>query len=107
MWRSRDALPRRRSTAYQTWVEQFLRFCRDEAGGRWRHPRELGAADVERFLTDLACARRVAASTQNQAMCAIVFLYRRVPADELGEDHLGRFATQRSHRPVRVPTVLS
>jgi integron integrase len=62
---------------------------------------------VEAFLNDLACRRRVAASTQNQALCAIVFLYRQVLADELGENHLGRFAAERARRPARVPTVLS
>jgi integron integrase len=92
---------------YRSWVREFLCFCRDPDDGRWRHPRELGAADVERFLSHLACDRHVSASTQNQATCAIVFLYRRVLVDELGEDHLGRFNAQRSHRPVRVPTVLS
>ena len=90
---------------YQSWVRQFLCFCRD--GPRWRYPRELGAGDVERFLTDLAARRRLSASTQNQALCAIVFLYKQVLADELPEDHLGRFQAERARRPARVPTVLS
>jgi integron integrase len=90
---------------YQDWVGDFLRFCRD--GPRWRHPRELGAADVERYLNHLAAERRVSASTQNQATCAIVFLYRQVFVDELGPEHLGRFCAQRARRPTRLPTVLS
>ncbi len=73
----------------------------------WRHPRELGAVDVGNFLTHLAVERRLAASTQNQAANAIVFLYRHVLADELPADHLGRFVAERSRRPRRVPTVLS
>lgn len=46
---------------YRSWVRQFLAFCR--VGGRWRHPRELGAADVEAFLNRLAADRRLSAST--------------------------------------------
>jgi integron integrase len=110
LMRVRDVALRRRlaSTtidAYQSWIAQYLRFSRD--GQRWRHPRELFAPDVERFLTHLARDRRLSASSQNQAACAIVFLYRQVLADELPQDHLGRFAAERSHRPARVPTVLS
>src|SRR3954471_10586844 len=56
---------------YRSWVRQFLVFCRIE--GRWRHPRELGAADVEAFLNHLAGSRRLSASSQNQEVCAIVF----------------------------------
>jgi site-specific recombinase XerD len=90
---------------YQMWIEQFLRFCRVD--GQWRHPRELNAPQVEAVLTHLARDRKLSASSQNQATCAIVFLYKQVLADELGNDHLGRFEAERSHRPVRVPTVLS
>lgn len=90
---------------YQLWIEQFLRFCRLD--GCWRHPRELMASEVEAFLTHLARDRRLSASSQNQAMCAIVFLYKQVLGDELPEDHLGRFEAERSRRPVRIPTVLS
>jgi hypothetical protein len=46
---------------YQSWVGQFLRFCR--GGGVWRHPRELCGADVAEFLTHLARDRRTSAST--------------------------------------------
>jgi integron integrase len=73
----------------------------------WRHPRELGAVELAAFLSYLANDRKVAASTQNQACNAIVFLYRRVLADELPPDHLGRFVAERSKQPRRVPTVLS
>jgi integron integrase len=90
---------------YQAWIGDFLRFCR--VNGTWRHPRDLYARDVEAFLTHLARDRRLSASSQNQATCAVVFLYKHVLAEELGEDHLGRFQAERSRRPVRVPTVLS
>jgi site-specific recombinase XerD len=108
--RIRDVGLRRRLSnstiaCYQSWCRQFLCFCRD--GSNWRHPRELGAGDVERFLTRLAVRKRVSASTQNQALCAIVFLYKQVLAGELPEKHLGRFEAERARRPTRVPTVLS
>src|SRR5687768_1547673 len=90
---------------YSEWISDFLQFCRDRE--QWRHPRELFAPEVERYLNHLAQARRVSASSQNQALCAIVFLYKQVLADELPEDHLGRFEFQRARRPVRMPTVLS
>lgn len=90
---------------YQSWIVDFLRFSKVE--GRWRTPAELFAADVERYLTHLARDRRVSASTQNQALCAIIFLYKHVLGDQLGEDHLGRFEAERARRPARVPTVLS
>jgi len=90
---------------YQNWITDFLRFSR--VNGVWRAPGELFAADVEKFLTHLARDRRLSASSQNQAVCAIVFLYKQVLGEELGEDHLGRFEAERSKRPVRVPTVLS
>ncbi len=100
---------------YQGWIEQFLRFCRTPDGD-WRSPEELQGAEIEAFLTYLVKERRLSASSQNQALCAIVFLYRRVIFAESGEDespdaawrrHLGRFCAERSKRPVRVPTVLS
>lgn len=101
----RRRLARSTISRYQDWIIQFLRFSR--SGSNWRHPRELFAVDVEAYLTHLARHRRVSASTQNQAMCAIVFLYKQVLAEELGEDHLGRFEAERARRPIRVPTVLS
>jgi integron integrase len=90
---------------YQRWVCEFLRFCR--VNGRWREPGELAEGEVSAFLTYLAVQRRVSASTQNQAVNAIVFLYKQVLAEELPEDHLGKFVAERSKRPARVPTVLS
>jgi integrase len=108
--RVRDVAVRRhlaRSTieCYQSWIVQFLCFSR--CNGAWRRPGDLAAADVERFLTHLARGRRLSASSQNQATCAIVFLYNHVLGDELGPDYLGRFQAERSKRPVCIPTVLS
>ena len=69
-------LSERTEEAYWGWVRRFLVFAK--AGAVWRHPRELGAAQVQEFLTHLATERAVAASTQNQALNALVFLYREV-----------------------------
>ena len=67
----------RTEQAYVDWIKRFiLHFGK-------RHPRELGAADVEAFLTHLAVAGNVAASTQNQAKSALLFLYREVLETEL------------------------
>ena len=61
------------------WARRFILFH-----GK-RHPREMGAAEVSAFLTALATRGHVAASTQNPALNARVFLYRRVFGIELGE----------------------
>jgi len=66
------------------WIERFLRFHRDKAG-RWTHPEKMDAADVESFLTYLAVRRHVSASTQNQALNALVFLFQDVLKRELGK----------------------
>ncbi len=68
---ARRRLARVTVKCYTDWIVRFLRFSRD--GERWRAPAELDSADVERFLTHLAVRRRVSASTQNQALNAIVF----------------------------------
>ena len=91
---------------YQDWLRQYLCFHR-HADGNWRHPRDLAGPELEAFLTHLAADRRLAASSQNQALCAVAFLYKHVLAEELGPEHLGKFQALRSTRPVRVPTVLS
>jgi integron integrase len=90
----------RTEQCYVAWIEHCLRFHRGPAG--WQHPDVLGAADVERFLTHLAVERRASASTQNQALNAVVFLYRQVLRRELGD-----FSAVRARRTQRVPTVLS
>ena len=63
---------RRTEDAYVTWIRRFIIF-----NGK-RHPRKMGAAEVTRFLTSLAEKDRVSASTQNQALAALLFLYREV-----------------------------
>lgn len=91
---------------YGRWAEQFFRFHR-QSDGRWRTPGELRGGDVAAFLTHMAVERRLSESSQNQAICALVFLYETVLADELGDDHLGDIRALRSTRPRTLPTVLS
>jgi len=79
------------------WVKRFIRFH------ELRHPSEMGKAEVEAFLSYLATDRNVAASTQNQALNAILFLYRTVIGRELG-DLSGMI---RAKRPARLPVVLT
>ena len=67
--------------AYLHWVRFFIRW-HGRIGGM-RHPREMGAPEVEAFLTMLATERRVSASTHNQALSALLFLYREVLAIDL------------------------
>ena len=62
---------------YVGWHKRYVLFQK-EVSGRMRHPGEMGAAEVEAFLTHLAVNRNVSASTQNQALNALVFLYREV-----------------------------
>jgi site-specific recombinase XerD len=90
---------------YSLWIKQFLRFSA-AAHGKWVHPSELGTADEEAFLNDMVVSRQLAGSTQNRALNALVFLYKRV-LDAIPENHLGKFLLQRSKRPKKVPTVLS
>lgn len=96
----------RTEATYWHWIERFLRFHRKGSlpgPDSWRHPRELGAPEVRDFLTHLASDLHVAASTQNQALNALVFLYQQVLHQPLGDfaDFL------RVRRPPRLPEVLT
>lgn len=85
---------------YRHWCEEFLRYHR-KLSGRWIHPRDMGKADVEVYLTHLAVSRRVSPTTQNVAFQSILFLYREILGITIeGVDAL------RSKRPQRIPTVL-
>jgi integron integrase len=83
--------------AYLPWVRRFIRFH------RMRHPVELGAPEVSGFLSHLASQRGVAASTQNQALAAILFLYTVVLGRSL--EDVSEFV--RAKRPATLPVVLS
>jgi integron integrase len=88
---------RRTGEAYLHWIRRFIVFS-----GK-RHPRELGAAEVTAFLSHLAVEGQVAAATQNQALAALLFLYKEV----LGEPLPWLDDVVRAKRPVRKPTVLT
>lgn len=93
--RVRHASPRTEE-CYANWVTRFIRFH------NLRHPNTMGTAEIEMFLTDLAVRGHVLASTQNQALCALLFLYENVLDIELK-----RIDAIRARRPKRLPTVLS
>ncbi len=87
----------RTETTYVDWARRFIL-----ANGK-RHPRDMGAVEVERFLTDLAVKGQVSASTQNQALSALLFLYREVLRLELPwMDDI-----RRAKKSDRLPLVLS
>jgi integron integrase len=88
---------RRTEAGYVRWIRRFVIFH-----GK-RHPRELGAGEITEFLSDLAVRSRVSASTQNQALSALLFLYRNVLGIELDWVH----GVVRAKRPSRIPVVLS
>lgn len=87
----------RTEQAYVYWIRYFIRYSGT------RHPREMGKTEVERFLTALAVERRVSASTQNQALSAVLFLYQKVLGIDIGwlDDVV------RAKRPARAPVVLT
>jgi integron integrase len=88
---------RRTEEAYVAWIRRYILFH-----GK-RHPAEMGAAEVTRFLTWLAVERKVAASTQNQALSALLFLYR----DVLEAEVPWLDGLVRARRPERLPVVLT
>lgn len=87
---------KRTEQAYVGWIRRFILF------NRKRHPREMGGAEVECFLSGLAVEGKVAAGTQNQALSALLFLYR----DVLDVTLPWMDNVVRAKRPQRVPTVL-
>ena len=86
----------RTEESYVNWIRRYILFHNR------RHPAEMGAPEVQAFLTHLAVEQNVAASTQNQALSAILFLYREV----LHQD-LGPINALRAQKPKRLPTVLT
>ena len=88
---------RRTEKAYVHWIKRYIFFH-----GK-RHPAEMGAAEVTAFLTALAVRDRVAASTQNQALNALLFLYREI----LGVELPWLDGLVRAKRPQHLPTVLT
>jgi len=87
----------RTEESYTHWIERFIRFH------KLRHPREMNTPEIEAFLTWLAVEQNVAPSTQNQALSALLFLYRHV----LKVDLIGPIDAIRANKDKRLPTVLT
>jgi integron integrase len=87
----------RTEEAYVHWIKRFILFH-----GK-KHPKDMGGAEVEAFLSHLAVARNVAANTQNLALSAVLFLYREV----LGKELPWLDNVTRAKKPQRLPTVLT
>src|SRR6058998_1380231 len=87
----------RTEEAYVQWIRRFILF-HDK-----RHPQEMGAVEVSQFLSDLAVTHRVAASTQNQALSALLFLYKAVLQQEVGWIEEIVWAK----KPKKLPVILS
>lgn len=90
-------MSRRTEETYVGWIRRFILFH-----GK-RHPDEMGAPEVIAFLSDLAVRRHVGATTQNQALSALLFLYRAI----LGRELEGLDAAARAHSSRSLPVVLS
>jgi integron integrase len=98
----RDALRARHYSlrterAYLAWVRRFIYFH------HVRHPAEMGEVEINAFLTHLAVAQKVSASTQNQALAALLFRYRHVLAREVGDLE----GVVRARRSVTIPVVMT
>ena len=87
----------RTEKSYVYWIRSYIRF------NKYRHPKEMGIREVEAFLSFLAVERNVAAATQNQALSALLFLYKEV----LQQDIPWVENVTRAKRPARLPVVLS
>ncbi len=87
----------RTEEAYINWIKRFIIFHNK------RHPLEMGDKEIREFLTKLAVKDKVAASTQNQALCAIIFLYKEVLKKKVGE--LEEMVW--SSKPKKLPVVFS
>jgi integron integrase len=88
----------RTEKSYLSWIRRFILF-HDK-----RHPNDMGAREIEAFLTHLAVEKNVAASTQNQALCALLFLYNEVLEKDLNPDVINAV---RARKPKRLPVVLT
>lgn len=88
----------RTEQAYINWIKRFIFFHNK------KHPSKIGKEGIELFLTDLAVRQNVAASTQNQAFSALLFLYKDVLKIDFGENSISAL---RAKRPQRIPVVLT
>ena len=88
---------RRTEQAYCSWVKRFIHFH------NVRHPADMAEPEINAFLTHLAVKDKVSASTQNQALSALLFLYRHVIGRKVGD--LGQVI--RARKPIRLPVVMT
>ncbi|MCF7825580.1 MAG: integron integrase [Candidatus Marinimicrobia bacterium] len=88
---------KRTEKTYSRWIVRFIQFH------HMRHPREMAEREINAFLSDLAVTGKVSASTQNQALAAILFLYRNIIGRDVGD--LGDLI--RARRPERIPVVMT
>jgi integron integrase len=93
-------IAKRTEEAYVGWITRFLVYQRD-LNGAWIHPIQLGSPEVNAFLSHLAVERKVAASTQNQALSALLFLFTKVLKVDV------KFDAIRAKKPSKLPVVLS
>ena len=84
-------------STYVHWVKRYIYFH------NVRHPKEMAEPEINAFLTSLAVKEHVSASTQNQALCAILFLYRYVLDKKIGD--LGEVI--RARKPLKLPVVMT
>jgi integron integrase len=87
----------RTEQSYIQWIKRFVLFHNK------RHPNEMGEKEINEFITHLAVKNKVSASTQNQALCAIVFLYKHVLKTDIGD--LGEMVWAK--KPKRLPAVFT
>ncbi|NQT62117.1 MAG: integron integrase [Candidatus Marinimicrobia bacterium] len=94
--RSRHYSPRTLK-AYSSWVVRFIRFH------KYKHPEKMAEAEINQYLSYLAVETNIGSSTQNQALAALLFLYRHVIGREVGKLE----GLIRARKPIRVPIVMS
>ena len=82
--------------SYIAWIRQYIHFH------HLKHPKDMGEQEIGQFLSHLAVNRNVSASTQNQALCSILFLYKQVLEKDIGELNLVW-----AKKPKVLPVVLS
>jgi site-specific recombinase XerD len=88
----------RTEETYTQWIRRYILFHNK------RHPKDMGVPEIEAFLSHLATVGHVAASTQNQSLSAILFLYTHVLKQDLGEQRIDAIRARRSQY---LPTVLT
>ncbi len=88
----------RTEQAYCDWIVRYIKYFRSK-----KHPRDMGKTEIDAYLSHLATERKVSASTQRQALNAIIFLYRRV----LDQPIEGQIEPTRAKRHPRPPVVMT